>query len=198
MKKFGFGERTEIEFENESSGKIPSDKWAESELYTHAFGQGLTVTPIQLVTAIAAIANKGVMMQPHIIESIEKSNGKITTTSPSIITTVISEETAKAVATMMVGAVEYGVAKNTALPNHYIAAKTGTSQTYKHGQAVFGAGTTIATVGGFGPIDDPKWVMLAKLDRPRSSEWADSTTSFMFKDIANFLYEYYSIPPDKK
>jgi len=198
MKKFGLGERTEIEFDNENAGKIPAGQWAESELYTYAFGQGLTVTPIQMVTAISAIANNGVMMQPHIIESIEKEPGKIITTQPSILGQVISPETAKQITAMMVNAVENGVAKGAALSNHYIAAKTGTAQTYKNGVPLSGAGTTITSVGGFGPIENPQWVMLVKLDRPRSSEWSEGTASVLYKNIASFLYEYYSTPPDKK
>ncbi len=198
MKRFGFGERTEIEFDNENTGKIPHySQWADSELVTHGFGQGLTATPIQMISAISAIANGGVMMQPFIIDSIEKSPSQWVTTEPQILGQVISAETAKTMTGFMVGAVEDGVSSNNRMDKYYVAAKTGTSQTYKNGKPLSGAGTTIATVGGFGPIDNPRFVILAKLDRPRSSEWADNTTSNLFKGVAEFLFEYYSLPPDK-
>jgi cell division protein FtsI/penicillin-binding protein 2 len=199
MIRFGFGERTEIEFANEHPGQLAHfNQWAESELVTHAFGQGFTVTLIQMGEAISAIANKGVMMQPYIVESIEKSPGNFLSTEPIILGQIIKSETADLVKNMMVGAVENGVAIKAKLDNYYIAGKTGTSQTYKYGKPLTGAGTTIATMGGFGPINDPKFVILIKFDRPRSSEWADSTVAPLFKDVAAFLYDYYSIPPDKK
>lgn len=199
LKRYGFGERTEIEFDNEHPGQLEHfSQWADSELVTHAFGQGLTATPIQMASAISAIANNGVMMQPFIVDSTEKSPGNWVMTEPSILGQIIHPETSKVITGMMVGAVEDGVSGNNRMDHYYIAAKTGTSQTYRNGKPLTGAGTTIATVGGFGPIDDPRFVILAKLDRPRSSEWADSTTSNLFKSVAEYLYEYYSIPPDKK
>ncbi len=99
---------------------------------------------------------------------------------------------------MLVSAVENGVARNAHLKNYYLAAKTGTSQTYKNGQPVSGVGTTITSIAGFGPIDNPQFVVLVKMDRPRSSEWADATAAHTFREISAYLYEYLGIPPDKK
>jgi len=199
LMRYGFGNRTEIEFDNESAGQIAHfSQWADSELVTHAFGQGITVTMIQMAEALSAMANGGIMMQPFIVDSIEKSPNQWVKTEATTLGQIIQPSTAKTMAGLMVGAVEDGVSHNNAMPNYYIAAKTGTSQTYKNGKPLSGAGTTIATVGGFGPIDNPRFVILAKLDRPRSSEWADTTTSNLFKSVAEYLFDYYSIPPDKK
>ncbi|MBD3270096.1 hypothetical protein GF376_01065 [Candidatus Peregrinibacteria bacterium] len=198
MERFGMGKRTEIEFENEHPGKLEHfNGWAESELVTHAFGQGFTATMVQMATAISTIANDGIMMQPYIVESIEKTPGKIQNTEPTVLGQIIRPETAELVKNMMVGAVEKGVSGSAKINTHYVAGKTGTSQTYRNGKPLTGAGTTIASIGGFGPIDDPQFVILVKLDHPRSSEWADSTAAPLFKEIAEYLYEYYSIPPDK-
>ncbi|MBD3328580.1 hypothetical protein GF340_04715 [Candidatus Peregrinibacteria bacterium] len=198
MVKFGFGERTGIEFDNEHPGKIEHfNQWAESELVTYGFGQGFTATPIQMVAAFGAIANDGLLMQPYIVDKISQKNDKIIETHPAPINQVISEDTTNLVTSMMVAATETGVSGNAKTENHYVAAKTGTSQTYKYGKPLKGAGTTIASVAGFGPIDDPKFVLYAKLDRPRTSEWADSTTSHLFSDVATYLYDYLGIPPDK-
>jgi len=197
--KYGFGERTGIEFDNEHPGQIEHfTQWADSELVTHAFGQGLTVTPIQMITAYATLANGGTLMQPHIVEKIIEKNGPTVETSPSPIHKVITEETSRQIIAMLTSAVENGVAKNAGVENHYIAAKTGTSQTYKNGKPLSGAGTTIASILGLGPIDKPQFVLYVKLDRPRSSEWADSTAAFLFRDIATYLYDYLGIPPDKE
>ncbi|HLG25547.1 MAG TPA: penicillin-binding transpeptidase domain-containing protein, partial [Candidatus Gracilibacteria bacterium] len=199
MMKFGFGERTGIEFDNEHTGQIEHfSQWAESELVTHAFGQGITTTPLQMATAYAAIANSGVLMQPHIVETIIEKSGKEVDTEINPIQQVISADTAEKVTAMLVSAVENGVAANAALDRYYIAAKTGTSQTYRYGKPLNGAGTTLTTIVGFGPIEDPKFVLLVKFDRPRSSEWADATAAYLFKDISAYLYEYLGIPPDKK
>ncbi len=199
LMRYGFGQRTEIEFDNEHPGQIAHfSQWADSELVTHAFGQGLTATMIQMGEALSAMANNGVMMQPFIVDSVEKTPGNWLKTEPTILGQIIKPETAHSMTGLMVGAVENGVSHNNAMPDYYIAAKTGTSQTYRNGKPLSGVGTTIATVGGFGPINNPKFVILAKLDRPRSSEWADTTTSNLFKSVAEYLYSYYSIPPDKK
>jgi len=127
MMKFGFGERTGIEFDNEHPGYIPHfTKWADSELVTHAFGQGITVTPLQMVIAYAVIANGGNLVQPHIVSTIIEKNGHTTETQPAVIHKVISEETANQVTAMITSAVENGVANNAQVNSHYIAAKTGT------------------------------------------------------------------------
>lgn len=200
MLKFGFNERTGIEFDDESRGKIVHfDQWTESELANHAFGQGILVTPLQMATAYAAIANKGVLMEPHIVDSIVQKDSKTIKTDPVAVQRVVSEETANTMTAMLVNNVENGDSySRIRLPDHYLGAKTGTAQTYKYGEAVNGPGTTVTTVVGFAPIGDPKFVILAKLDRPRSSEWADATAAFIYHDIAQYLFTYYSLPPDKK
>lgn len=198
MMKFGFNERTGIEFDGEHPGYIQHfTRWADSELVTHAFGQGITVTPLQMATAYAAIANGGTLMQPHIVDKVIQKNGRVIETNVTPIHKVISEETAHQMTAILTSAVENGVAKKAAVDNHYIAAKTGTSQTYKHGKPLKGAGTTITSIVGFGPINKAQFVLYVKLDRPRSSEWADSTAAILFKDIATYLYDYLGIPPDK-
>ncbi len=200
MKKFGFGDRSEIEFDNESAGKIAYfDKWTDGELANHAFGQGITVTPLQMAAAYSAVANKGVLMQPHIVESIQKEDGKNLTTEPSIIQRAVSEKTANTITGMLVNNVEHGDSySRIRLKDHYIGAKTGTAQTYKHGQALKGVGTTITTVVGFAPIDNPQFVILAKLDHPRTVEWADATAAVLFNKVSVYLFDYFNIPPDKK
>lgn len=199
LKRYGFGARTEIEFDNENTGQLAHySQWADSELVTHAFGQGLTATPIQMIMAIATIANSGVEMQPFIIDSVEKTPGNWIKTDSTTLGQIIKPDTAKVITQMMIGAVENGVSSNNKMDKYMIAAKTGTAQTYRNGKPLSGAGTTVGSVVGFGPISDPHFVILAKLDHTRSSEWADTTTSNLFKSVAEYLFEYYSLPPDRK
>lgn len=198
LKKFGFLDRTDIEFEDENVGKIEYfEDWTESELATHAFGQGITITMIQLANAYSAVVNGGVLMQPYIIEEIRHDDGSTTKTEPHEIRRVISEDTSSKMRAMLVNSVENGYAVSAINQNHYIGGKTGTSQTYKHGKALSGAGTTIASFAGFAPIEDPKFVIIVKLDHPRKNEWGDQTSAYAFKKIADYLFDYYNIPPDK-
>lgn len=198
IKNFGFGEKTDIEFDDENRGQIEYfEKWSESELLTHGFGQGIAVTPIQMISAIAAIANGGKLMQPHIVAKIVKENGEVIETESKAIRQVIKKETADILTYMMTTTVERGIAPEARLKDHYIAGKSGTSQTYKHGRALRGVGTTIASFAGFGPIADPKFAILVIIERPRTNEWGSTTAAPLFGEIADFLYDYYNIPPDK-
>jgi stage V sporulation protein D (sporulation-specific penicillin-binding protein) len=198
LEKFGFGERTDIEFSNEATGFMEYyDLWTESELATHAFGQGLTVTMLQLANAYGALANGGILMQPHIVQEVRHDDDSVTENDPHEIRRVISEDTSSKLTAMLTSAVENGVANNAQVDGHYVAGKTGTSQTYKNGAALKGAGTTITSFCGYGPIDNPKFVVCIKYDRPRSSEWGAVTAAKTFSKIADYLFDYYNIPPDK-
>lgn len=199
LKKYGFGDRTEIEFDNEHPGQLSHfNTWADSELVTRAFGQGLTVTMLQMVSAYSAIANNGVLMQPYIVDSIEKSPGNFVKTEPVVLGQVIRPETADTMKNMLVAVIENGVENKARSNSYFLAGKTGTSQTYKNGKPLSGAGTTLGSIGGFGPVEDPKFVMFVKMDRPRSSEWGGDTAGPVFREMSEYLMEYYSVPPDKK
>lgn len=198
MMKFGLNERTGIEFEYESKGFVDYfTNWAESELVTHAFGQGIALTPLQMANAYAALANKGTLMQPFIVDSIREADGRVIKTEPVAIGQAISEDGANKITAMLVSTIENGIAPRAVVDTHYIAGKTGTSQTYKWGRPLSGAGTTIGSIAGYGPVDDPQFVVLVKLDKPRTSEWGSETAAPVFKDIITFLFDYYNIPPDK-
>lgn len=198
LERFGFLDRTDIEFDSEAIGQIEYfEDWTESELATHAFGQGLTVTMIQLANAYSAIINGGVLMQPYIVEEVRRHNDATTKTEPHEIRRVISEDTSAKMVAMLVNSTENGVANLAQVDGHFVGGKTGTSQTYKYGKALSGSGTTIATFAGFGPIEDPQFLVLIKLDRPKVSEWGSNTAAPTFKKIATYLFDYYNIPPDK-
>ncbi|PJC38990.1 hypothetical protein CO044_02095 [Candidatus Peregrinibacteria bacterium CG_4_9_14_0_2_um_filter_38_9] len=198
LKKFGFLDRTDIEMDSESVGKIEYfEEWTESELATHAFGQGLTVTMIQMAQAYCALANGGTIMKPYLVEEIRHPDGSKTTFEPQEITKVISENTSSKIITMLVNATERGFALKGQVPSHFVSGKTGTSQTYKGGRALSGKGTTIGTFAGFGPIEDPKFVIIIKYDYAKQSEWGSDTAGPTFAKLAEFIFDYLNIPPDK-
>jgi len=198
MMQYGLNRRTDIEFLNEHTGRVrPFTSWAESELVTHSFGQGFTMTPIQMVTAIASIANGGVLMQPSIVNRIEHSDGKVEESRPVTVRRVVSQKTADTITAMMVSTVDRGQSNTIRIPGYSVAGKTGTSQTYRNGRPLSGAGTTIASFVGFAPASDPRFVILVKMDRPKTSPWADSTAMPLFDELTRFLLQYFAIPPDR-
>jgi stage V sporulation protein D (sporulation-specific penicillin-binding protein) len=198
LEKFGFMDRTDIEFDTETTGKIEYfEDWTESELATHSFGQGITITMIQLASAYCAVINGGILMQPHIVDEVRHGDESITKTEPHEIRRVISEDTSSKMIAMLKYSTEEGVASQAQVDGHYVGGKTGTSQTYKYGRALSGAGTTIASFAGFGPINDPQFLILIKLDHPKTNEWGSSTAAPTFSKIAKYMFDYYNIPPDK-
>ncbi len=182
--KFGLNEPTGIPLPGEVAGNLKNLKtsFREINFATASFGQGLSVTPIELITAISAIANRGVLMKPLILADEQ----------PEIVRRVISEEAARQVTAMMASAVEKaGVAQ---IPKYRIAGKTGTAQVpdFKNG------GYTddfIHTFAGFLPASDPQFTILIKLDRPQAV-LAGSTVVPAFRELAEFVLNYYNIPPD--
>ncbi len=198
LEKFGFLEKTNIEFNDESPGKVQYwEDWSESELATHSFGQGISVNMIQMANAYSVLANGGILMQPHIVKEVRHDDGTVTQTEPREIRRVISEETSTKMTAMLTYSTEKGVANEAQVEDHLVAGKTGTSQTYRYGRALSGVGTTIASFAGYGPVNDPQFVVLVKLDKPKSNQWGSKTAAPTFRRVANYLYEYYNIPPDK-
>ncbi len=199
LSNFGFGERTNIELSDEEKGKLTYHRrWlSESDLITKAFGQGIAATPLQMVNALSAIANGGILMQPYIVDTIISADGKISETKPQIIRRVISDSTSKIMTAMLVNSVETGVANPAMIEKHYVAGKTGTSQIATGGVYEKGDGSTIASFGGYGPINDPQFTILIKINRPRKSPWGAIEAAPLFKKIAEFMFNHYHIPPDK-
>ncbi len=196
LKAFGLTERTNMGLNDEALGKLAYyESWTESEMVTKAFGQGISINPLQLAQAYTAIFNNGTMMKPYIIKSVEFDDGQMEEFEPTAVRQVISADTAQKITAMMADVVESY--QSMSIPDHYFSGKSGTAQTYKNGIALSGAGTTEATFVGAGPIEDPQFLVIVKMDRPRSSEWAEGTSGQVLIRIMSYLYDYYSIPPDK-
>ncbi len=198
FRSFGFGSYTDIELDGEEEGKIKAwTDWAESELITYGFGQGITATPLQMVTAFSALANGGYLMKPMIVEEIRHADGKVEKFVPEQVRKVISDKTYQTIKSMLLNSVDNGMAKAARVYGHTVMGKTGTSQTYKGGKALTGAGTTIATFAGFAPLKEPQFTVLVKYDYPRTSQWGSETAARTFRRVTNFLFHYYDIPPDR-
>jgi cell division protein FtsI/penicillin-binding protein 2 len=194
IKEFGFGALTRVDLEDESAPTLREDKeWQEIDIATASFGQGIAVTPIQMIRAVSAIANGGNLMEPKIVKAMVDTSGKTTTIPPKNIKTIFSKKTAEQVTEMMVAAVENGEAKYAKPPGYRIAGKTGTAQIPVEGY--YDDKKTIASFVGFAPADTPKFVMLVTLREPSSSQWGSETAAPLFFNIAKDLFLYYGISP---
>lgn len=201
LSRFGFGHITGIELEDELPGLVPPwRQWSNALRATAAFGQGVSATPLQMITAFAALSNGGQLMRPTIIDSITHADGTVEKVEPKVIDQVIKPETSQTITAMLVSAVEHGYAAKAQVPGHRIAGKTGTSQIAgPGGRYETGTGSTIATFMGYAPADHPRFIVLVKFDRPKRGYivHGSATAAPVFSKIATFLFEYYGLPPDK-
>ena len=198
LQNFGFGRITGIELDDELPGEIPPwKKWSQALLATAGFGQGVSVTPLQMVTGMSALANGGRLMRPTIIDRIIHGDGTIEKIQPEIVDQVIKTQTAETISAILVSSVDNGYAKRAKVPGYRIAGKTGTSQIAgPGGKYETGTGAFITSFAGFAPMEHPKFVALIKIDRPRNVQWGAEVAAPIFKEIATFLFKYYGLPPD--
>lgn len=198
VRNFGFGALTRIELANEVPGdvkQIGDGRWREIDLGTNAFGQGIAVTPVQMTAAVAAVANQGKLMKPYIIKSIQPANApQPIETAPQFVRQVIKPETAKTLTKILSNSIIAESTNKAIVPGYSIAGKTGTAQIPIAGS--FDPKWTIASFAGYLPADDPRFVILVKLDKPQSSEWGSQVASPVFAAVAKQLVIQMGLPPD--
>ncbi len=194
LKKYGFGSPTDIDLEEEETPQLRKDsEWKEIDLATAAFGQGIAVTPIQMLKAITALANGGEMMKPRMVKNLIDPNGKRIEIKPEVVNQILKSTTTKVITEMMIAAVDNGEAKWAKPAGYRIAGKTGTAQIPVAGH--YDDKKTIASFIGFAPADDPRFAMLVLLREPQSSPWGSETAAPLFFNIAKQLFTYYGISP---
>lgn len=191
LSKFGIGKATGIDLQEEAVPRL-REKWGEIDVATASFGQGIAVTSMQMLRAVGAIANDGVVVMPRVVKSIKDKAGE-KEVEVKLGTRVISKKTAQIVTEMMVKAVAEGEAKFAAPKGYRIAGKTGTAQIPVAGH--YDSDKTIASFVGFGPAENPKFVMIVKLREPTSSPWGSETAAPLWFSIAKKLLLYWGIEP---
>ncbi len=195
VERFGFGQLTNIELDTEVKGNIDAlDKRGEIYYLTGSYGQGITATPIQLVSAYAALVNGGSLYKPYIVEEKIYPSGKTEVTKPDKVRQVIDKKTSTLITGMLTSVVENGYGAKAGVDGYYLAGKTGTAQVASE-QGGYGQ-DTIHSFVGFGPVSNPKFVMLVKLDRPKGIRFASDSVTPLFGEIAKFLVSHYQLPPD--
>ncbi|MCZ6555654.1 MAG: penicillin-binding transpeptidase domain-containing protein [Candidatus Dadabacteria bacterium] len=199
LNKFGFGKTTGIGLPGESSGILAAPrKWGPIELATISFGQGISVTSLQLVTALSAIANGGYLMKPYVIEKIVGPDGNlIEQNSPEVVTRVISYDTSYQMKQIMQGVVENGTGKKAQIPGFSVAGKTGTAQIPNPKSGGYYSNRYIASFIGFAPVEDPEIVMVVVVEAPRKKTHGGSVAAPIFKQIAEKVLFHMGISPKK-
>jgi cell division protein FtsI/penicillin-binding protein 2 len=198
VEAFGFGEKTNIELSPESKGDISSlSKKGDIYAATGSYGQGLTVTPIQLVTAFGALANGGKLFRPYVIDEIIYPDGTRERTKPQEIAHPIDSRSSRLISGMLTSVVENGHGKRAGVPGYWVAGKTGTAQVARKDGPGYEIDKTVGSFAGFAPATDPRFVMLVKIDNPRDVQWAESSAAPLFGQMAKFLLTYLQIPPER-
>lgn len=196
IKDFGFGERTGIEQAGEATGKVRDAKASEVDYANMTFGQGLSATTIQMVQAVGAIANGGTLYQPYMVEKTISPDQDIVENKPKVVKDrVISKQSAAIVASMMQKVVEHGSGYATRMKGYNIAGKTGTAQVPRADGLGYEENKNVGSFVGFAPTEDPKFVMMVRIDYPRVPGFAEKTAVPAFAAVAKELLKYYQIPP---
>jgi cell division protein FtsI/penicillin-binding protein 2 len=198
FKKFGIGQDTGIDVPNEVSGltrNLDSKVFVDSA--TTGFGQGIAITPIQTIRALAALGNGGVLVNPHVVDTIIYSNGETKKVVPDPGVQVISKDTSERISRMLVHVVDTALTRGTRKMDHYsVAAKTGTAQIPKPGGGYYDDRYLHSFVGYF-PAYDPKYIIFLFQTNPKGAEYASATLTDPFYKLVKFIISYYEVPPDR-
>ncbi|HZJ22326.1 MAG TPA: penicillin-binding transpeptidase domain-containing protein, partial [Anaerolineales bacterium] len=195
MERFGLGHQTGIDLAGEAVGrlKVPGDTdWYPVDLGTNAFGQGISVTPLQMLMATSAIANEGRMVTPHVLYSMLRDGHQYNVPS-QYAGTPITAETARTLSELLAVSLE-GESSQALLAGYRLAGKTGTAQIPTN----YGYDSTHTNVSfvGWGPVDDPQFMVYIWLQEPSASIWSSETAAPVFSQVAEQTVIMLNIPPD--
>ena len=197
LEKFGFGKKTGILFPNEAKGDMSNlSHKRDADYATASFGQGIAITPIQIATAVSAIANGGHLVTPYLVDSLRDDSGNIQTIEPQIREEVISKETSEAVTRMLVSAVMNGFQNSASVPGYFIAGKTGTAQVPNKNKKGYDPDRVIHSFVGYAPAFNPKFLIFIQMNEPKGIRFAASSLTPTFHQIAKYILNYYQVPFD--
>ncbi len=199
IRRFGFGALTEINLPGEINGLVRSSKdWSKISLASLSIGQEISVTPIQLIMAVSAIANRGTLMKPMIVKEILDSNqNRIKVYKPKPVRQVISVDTALTMTKILEQVVADGTGKRANLTDYQVAGKTGTAQKFDFSIGKYSDDKYNSLFVGYVPAENPQMSILVLLDQPKGSYYGGTVAAPVFKEIASKALPYLSIPPNK-
>ncbi|MEX2237514.1 MAG: penicillin-binding protein 2 [Dehalococcoidia bacterium] len=198
LSRFGFAQPTGIDLPGEAAGlyRLPADPaWSPLDLATNSFGQGINVTPLEMLNAVAAIANGGELMRPYLIKEVHTVEG-IQRTGPVVIRRVISEQTSQTLRDMMVQVVD-GISEQAGIPGYRIAGKTGTSSIYSQEIQAYDDQRVIVSFVGIVPANAPRFVVLVKIDEPAGVAYGSTVAAPVFQNLAEQIVALLNVKPDE-
>jgi len=197
----GLGEKTGIDEPNEATGIISNLKTGRDiEIATAAYGQGIAVSPVEMVRGLSVLANGGYLITPHLVRSIEYSDGSKEVTDPDKTPSIIKKQTTDEVTRMLVKVVDEKIAKahpDIHFENYSVAAKTGTAQIADHKNGGYYPDKYLHSFFGYFPAYEPKYLVFLYQIYPKGAEYASDTLTEPFSEIAKFLIDYYNVTPDR-
>ncbi|MGW8325836.1 MAG: peptidoglycan D,D-transpeptidase FtsI family protein, partial [Desulfobacterales bacterium] len=200
FQNFGFGSKTGIDCPGETTGSLPPfRRWTKVDAGTISFGQGISVSALQLITATSAIANKGILMKPYVVQAITDHNGRlIKSFGPKRIRRAVSEKTARALSRIMHTVItEGGTGVNAALEGYSVSGKTGTAQKIDENGG-YSFEKYMASFVGFAPVENPKIAVLVVVNEPQKQHYGGTVAAPAFKAIAQKTLDYLHIAPRRK
>jgi len=194
---FGFGSLTGLDLPGETPGLMRRPKgWSALSLSVLSLGQEISVTPVQIITAFAALANGGNLIRPHVVRGLRSQDGSLARrVGPVVIRRVISAETAQTLLTMLKGVVEEGTGKEAALEGYSVAGKTGTAQKVDPATGRYSHQKVVASFVGAVPAEAPRLVILVLIDEPETLRWGAAIAAPTFREIAREALKYLQVPP---
>jgi len=200
LTKFGFGEKTGIDFPGEVRGILRDPReWSGTSLAALSIGQEIGVTPLQILQAYAVIANGGVLVKPYLVSDIISPSGEVVRrVSPTVERRVISSETAETVRDILKTVVEEGgTARKANIKGNVVAGKTGTAQIYDHTTGRYSRKRHVSSFVGFAPADNPELAAIVVVYEPHGSSFGGVVAAPVFKNIVEHIFAYMDVPMEK-
>jgi cell division protein FtsI (penicillin-binding protein 3) len=199
IRKFGFGKKSGLSLPGESAGQLKAQKnWSNLSLASISFGHEIAATPIQMVSALSAIANGGKLMEPHITKALIKNGEVVQQFKSKKIRRVISEKASLQMVEILKSVVKTGTGKKATLDGFDVAGKTGTAQKYNMEKRSYSGTEYISSFIGFAPADSPRIVILVMIDNPKGLHWGSVVAAPVFKKIAKKALRYLNVPSSKE
>ncbi len=198
LEDFWFSSPTWISLSWETYATLkPHERWSVAQLLTNSYGLWVSVTPLQMAASYSTIANGWVHIRPRVIDSLEFPDGRMIEYKPEKERRVIKEATSQTLNSMLVSSIDDGAARNGGVDGYSLAGKTGTSQIPYRGGYEKWIWSTWASFAWYGPAEDPQFVIIVKLERPRTTNYGWQSSAYLFSEISEYLLQYYGIPKKK-
>lgn len=198
LQAFGFGQRTDIDLPGEVAGLLKSPReWGRRSLASISMGQEVGVTPLQMASAVSAIANDGVLMKPYVVSEVRDQKGQpVREILPQVKRRVVSPGTARTLTAIMEGVVTNGTGMKAAIPGFRVAGKTGTAQKVDPRTGAYSSALSIGSFVGFVPADAPRLAMIIVIDEPQGEAWGGVVAAPVFRRVGEQVLTYMGVPRD--